>query len=205
MKSEFTFFTKQAVVSFLANHGREGTKDYEFAAALVICRLCEKRWGEDCWIGTRIKREYQNTLPAYNSQKTVTLKGIAELLKKGTDEDSPVDFVVAKRADMKKAQGMIFQVKRFGIGRDKKDTDALVSYINSLAKKYAKADANLLVCLDDHVSVDITEFYKKFDMSNFPFNRLLFNWFSSNEAFLQDVYPKGERETFKISELFAIN
>src|SRR3989338_7086742 len=120
MKSEFTFFSKSAVLTFLADQGRERTKDYEFAAALVICRLCEKRWGEDCWIGTRIKLEYQNTLPAYNSQKAVTLEGVAELLKKGADEDSPVDFVVAKRAGMKKAQGMIFQVKRFGIGRDKK-------------------------------------------------------------------------------------
>ena len=205
MRSEFTFFSKQAIVEFLAEHGKEGSKDYEFAAALIICRLCERRWDEDCWIGVRIQSKYHHALPAYNSQREIILDEVTQFLKKGVDEDSPVDFVVAKRADMKKAQGTVFQVKRFGIGRDANDTSVLVNYVNSLTKKYGKTDVNLLLCLDDHVSVNMETFYREFDTNLFPFNRLLFTWVSDDDVFLQDIHPKGERETFKMNELFTTN
>lgn len=202
MKSEFTFFSKQAILAFLEDQGKERTKDYEFAAALVICRLCERRWTEDCWIGIRIKPEYSKALPAYNSQREITLAEVAKFLREGNDEDSAVDFVVAKRASMQKAQGMVFQVKRFGIGRNKKDTDQLVEYVNSL--KYAKTDANLLICLDDGVNVDLDKFYSKFDVAKFPFNRLLFLWLSTDSVFLRDVHPKGDTERFLLSEIYSM-
>jgi len=202
MKSEFTFFTKSAIVEFLKNHGKEKSKDYEFAAALVIHCLCERKWGKDCWIGIRIKSKYLNALPAYNSQREITLKEVAKLLREGNDEDSPVDFVVAKRANMQKAQGMIFQVKRFGIGRDKKNTEELVNYLNSFSKKYPKNNANLLICLDDLVSVDMRKFYDEFDTTTFPFNRLLFTWLTNNTANLRDVYPKGNTERYKLTEIW---
>ena len=149
MKNETTFFTRDAILVFLGEHGKPGTKDYEFAAALIIHRFCEKQWGNDCWIGFRIKPEYSSSLPSYNSEHPVGLAEIAELFNKGLDEDSPVDFVVAKRANMQKAQGMVFQVKRFGIGRKKRDTDELISYLNSFPKRYSKTNANLLIVLDD--------------------------------------------------------
>ena len=202
MKSEYTFFSKQAILAFLAEQGRERTKDYEFAAALVICRLCERRWAEDCWIGTRVKLQYLNSLPAYNSQNEVTLAEVAELLREGNDEYGDVDFVVAKRASMQKTEGMVFQVKRFGIGRDKKNTDQLVKYVSSLL--YAKTDTNLLVCLDDGVNVDLEKFYSEFDIKEFPFNRLLFLWVSTDSVFLRDVYPKGETEQFLLSEIYSM-
>lgn len=205
MKSEFTFFTKKAVLAFLGNHGREKTKDYEFAAALIVHRLCEKQWGKDCWIGMRIKQEYSKAIPAYNSQREITLTEVAELLRKGNEEDSPVDFVVAKRANMQEAQGMVFQVKRFGIGRNKKDTDELVTYLNSFSQKYPKTDANLLICLDDWVSINMEQFYFGFDTTKFPFNKLLFTWLDNDTAYLRDVYPKGNIEKYAMAELIAIN
>jgi hypothetical protein len=201
MKSEFTFFSKQAVLAFLADQGEERTKDYEFAAALVICRLCERRWMKDCWIGIRIKQKYSKALPAYNSQREITLAEVAKFLREGNDEDSAVDFVIAKMANMQKAKGMVFQVKRFGIGRNKKDTNQLIECVNSL--KYAKTDANLLICLDDEVNVDLKKFYSKFDDAKFPFNRLLFLWVSTDSVFLRDVHPKGETERFLLSEIYS--
>lgn len=205
MKSEFVFFTKEAVLAFLGNHGRPGTKDYEFAAALIIHRFCEKQWGKDCWIGFRIRPEHSSSLPANNSQREVGLAEIAELFSKGVDEDGPVDFVIAKRASMGKAQGMVFQVKRFGMGRDKKDTDKLVVYLNSLSKKYGKTHANLLVCLDDWVKVDMEKLYAGLDTTNFPFNRIMFTWLSDNMVYLRDVYPRGDMEQYPITDLFATN
>ena len=93
MKSEFTFFTRKAVLAFLGNFGKEKSKDYEFAAALVMQRFYEGQLGTDCWIGIRIKLEYLKLLPAYNFERAITLKKVTELFQKGNDEDSFVDFV----------------------------------------------------------------------------------------------------------------
>jgi len=205
MKSEAVFFTKEAIIAFLGNHGVPGTKDYEFAAALIIHRFCEKQWGKDCWIGFRIRPEYSSSLPAYNSEHPVGLAEIAELFRKGVDEDSPVDFVVAKRANIKKAQGMVFQVKRFGIGRDKKDTEELISYLNSFSKKYGKTDANLLIILDDGVNIDVSKLQSRFDMNNFPFNRIIFSWINEGLVYIQDIYPPGNREFFPVTDLYSSN
>jgi hypothetical protein len=202
MKSEFVYFSKEAVIAFLGNHGKPETKDYEFAAALIIHRFCEKQWGNDWWIGFRIRPEYSNSLPAYNSEQQVGLEEIAKLFSKGVDEDSPVDFVIAKRANMNKAQGMVFQVKRFGIGRDKKDTDELVAYLNSFSKKYGKTDANLLICLDDWVKIDMEKLHAGLDTTNFPFNRILFTWIVEGMVHIRNVYPRGETEQYPITDLF---
>ena len=202
MKSEYIFFTKEVIIAFLGNHGRPETKDYEFAAALIIHRFCEKQWGNDCWIGFRIKPEYSSSLPAYNSERQIGLAEIVELFRKGADEDSPVDFVVAKRANIKKAQGMVFQVKRFGIGRVKKDTDALTSYLNSFPKKYSRTNANLLIMLDDGVSIDVSKLQGNLETNNFPFNRIIFSWIDGGFVYIQDIYPSGNRESFPVTDLY---
>lgn len=205
MKSEFVYFSKEAVTAFLGNHGKTGTKDYEFAAALIIHRFCERHWGKGCWIGFRIKSQYSSSLPAYNSERKIGLAEIANLFSKGMDEDSPVDFVIAKRANTNKAQGMVFQVKRFGIGRDKKDTDELVTYLNLFSKKYGKTDANLLICLDDWVKIDMEKLHAGLDTTNFPFNRILFTWIVDGMVHIKDVYPRGETEQYPITDLFTIS
>lgn len=205
MKSEPVFFTKEAILAFLGNHGKTGTKDYEFAAALIIHRFCERHWGKDCWIGFRIKSQYSSSLPAYNSERKIGLAEIAELLHGGVDEDSPVDFFVAKRASISKAQGMVFQVKRFGIGRSKKDTNELITYLNSFPKKYSKTNANLLIVLDDGVNIDVSKLHSEVDVNNFPFNRIIFSWILNGMVCIQDIYPPGNRETFPITDLFSIN
>ncbi len=205
MKSEPVFFTKEAIIAFLGNHGKPETKDYEFAAALIIHRFCEKQWGKDCWIGFRIRPEYSGSLPDYNSDRGIDLAEIAKLFHGGIDEDSPVDFFVVKRANIAKAEGMVFQVKRFGIGRAKKDTDELIIYLNSFPKKYSKTNANLLVCLDDLVNVDIKKLYAGVNITNFPFNRIIFTWILNDMVYIQDIYPPGNREAFPITDLFSIN
>ena len=202
MKNEAVYFTKEAVVEFLRNHGKTGTKDYELAAALIMHRFCEKRWGKDCWIGFRIKQQHSNSLPAYNSERKIELAEIAVLLRGGVDEDSPVDFLVVRKASNSKAQGMIFQVKRFGIGRTKKDTDELIAYLNSFKNKYSKTNANLLVSLDDGVQVDMKKLLTGLDTTNFPFNRILFTWINDDNVFIKDVFPLGDLEQYPIKELY---
>ncbi len=202
MKCEEIFFEKNAIIQFLGNHGRPQTKDYEFAAALILHHFCEKQWNEKCWIGFRIRSKHFNSLPAIGNEGVIGLEEIAKLFHGGVDEDSPVDFVVAKRVNMRKAQGMIFQVKRFGIGRKKKDTDELTVYLNSFPGKYAKTNTNLLVSLDDGVEVDIEKLLTGLNTAEFPFNRIIFMWLSSDEVFLKDVFPLGGMMRFPITNLY---
>jgi len=204
MKCEPVFFQKVAVLAFLGNQGKPKTKDYEFVAALIIHRFCEKRWGKDCWIGFRIRPELSNSLPDYNSEREIGLAEIVKFFHGGIDEDSPVDFFIAKRASLTKAQGMAFQVKRFGIGRDKKDTDEIIAYLNSFSKKYSKANTNLLVCLDDWVSIDMKKLYAGVNITNFPFNRIMFTWVSNDMAHLREVYPQGGEEKYPMTDLFTV-
>lgn len=121
------------------------------------------------------------------------------------NEDSPVDFVVARKTSINKAQGMVFQVKRFGIGRKKKDTDELISYLNSFSKKYSKTNANLLIMLDDRVSVDGPRLQSALDTNSFPFNRIIFSWLDGDLVYIQDIYPAGNRESFPVAELYSVN
>lgn len=205
MKSEFTFFTKEAVKKFLGNYGKEKTKDYEFAVALIMHRFYERIWGENFWIGFRIKSKYSNYLPDYNSKQEITLEKIADLLHKYINEDGYVDFVIAKMVDISKAQGTIFQVKQFGIGRDKKDTGELISYINSFYKKYNKADADLVIFLGDGVNVNILKLYSELKVNNFPFNKLIFSWIDNDLIYIQDIHPLGDKANFPITDLFSVN
>lgn len=202
MKSEFTFFTKEAVIAFLGNFGKEKSKDYEFAAALVMQRFYEIQLDTECWIGIRIKPKYLELLPDYNSQQKITLKEVAELFQKGNDEDSLVDFVIAEKVNIQRAQGVVFQVKRFGIGRNKKDTDELVKYLNSF--KLTKQQIALLICLDDGVAINMPNFYSKFSANSFPFNKLLFLWLDSDAAYLRDIFPPGNTSKFPLTEIISL-
>lgn len=202
MKSEFTFFTREAISAFLGNYGKEKSKDYEFAAALVMKCFYERRLGADCWIGIRIKPKYSKLLPAYNSQREITLEEVKELFQKGNDEDSLVDFVIAKKVSPQRAQGVVFQVKRFGIGRNKKDTDELVKYLNSF--KLPKQQIDLLICLDGGVTINMQDFYSKFNVNSFPFNKLLFLWLDSEAAYLRDIFPAGDTSKFSFTEIISL-
>lgn len=202
MKSEFTFFTKKAIKAFLGNYGKEKSKDYEFAAALVMQYFYERRLGADCWIGIRIKPKYSKLLPAYNSQREITLEEVKEIFQKGNDEDSFVDFVIAKKVNLQRAEGVVFQVKRFGIGRNKKDTDELIKYLNSF--KLTKQQIDLIICLDDGVDINMQNFYSKFNADNFPFNKLLFLWLDSKAVYLREVFPPGDTNKFPLTEIISL-
>jgi len=202
IKSEESYFSKKSIVEFLGNYGEPGTKDYEFAAALTLCHRCEQESGKECWVGFRIRRDHQKLLPTVGSQKTIGLAEVVSFLRGGIDEDSYVDFSVANLADMRKARGMKFQVKRFGIGRDKKDTDELIAYLTKLSSKYEKSRTKLLLCLDDFVSVDFSELYTKVDFEGLPFSGVMFFWLSNGSVYIRDVFPQGGTVVYPAIDLF---
>lgn len=196
MKNQALFFPSEAIVDFLVNHGKgAATKDYEFIVAVMLKNFCEKQWGEKCQIGFEFKPEYMAKLP--NSGMT-DMKHVVELFRKGIEENTPVDCVIAKEKikDNGKRDAATFQVKRFGIGRDREDTDELIEYINSLGDKYGKQEACLLIILDAGSEVEFLRVRDEVDISKFPFVRLMFGWMTGGRVYFGETYPAYGMEDY---------
>lgn len=200
MKNEAIYFTKKAVLSYLQDHGRPQTKDYEFAAALALHYRCEKESKGECYIGFHIRRDHRKSLPGAGSEKVLRFAEIVRLLQSGIDEDTPIDFVIANRVNMREVQGMMFQAKRFGIGRRRRDTDELIAYLKGL--RYGKSRTKLLICLDDWVSVDLDKLYADIDFASLSFGGVLFLWLSDGFVHIKDIYPQGNVLRYPITDLY---
>jgi hypothetical protein len=90
---------------------------------------------------------------------------------------------------------MTFQVKRFGLGRSKKDTEELISYLNSFPSKYSKTEENLLIVLESGTELDGNRLVKEVCTDNFPFPRIMFTGMARGKVFIGEIYPdKGYNE-----------
>lgn len=190
------FFTTEAIRDFLRGYGKgQNSKDYEFLVAVMLKNFCEKQWGEECKIGFEFKPETMRNLP---DKGTLSLPEVVKLFREGMDENTPFDCSIVKNKPNTKGviEGCPFQIKRFGIGREKADTQILIDYINSL--RYQKTQACLLVVLDGNNSDEI-EFAKikdEVDIDNFPFSRLMFGWMKDGKVSIGEVYPKYGMEEY---------
>ncbi|MEK7099150.1 MAG: hypothetical protein AAB916_01380 [Patescibacteria group bacterium] len=122
----------------------------------------------------------------------------------GIDEDTDIDCVIAKRVDIKKAAGMEFQLKRFGIGRDRRDTGELIAYLKKLSSGYPKSKVKLLVCLDDLVSISANQLYAGVNFADLPFGGVLFLWLSDDTVHIKEIHPRGCEIKYPISDLYVV-
>ncbi|MBI3046428.1 MAG: hypothetical protein HYY86_02755 [Candidatus Harrisonbacteria bacterium] len=199
------FFTKEEIKKFLEDYSIPETKDYEFVVAVIFHHyFSEKNQRNKYWIGFKIRLDYLKILPSRGSKEPRKLSEIAELFRKGIDENSIIDFIIAKEVNIKKAEVKTFQVKRFGIGRTKKDTNELIAYLKNLfMRKYGKkAKTDLVVVLDNGVNIDMKKLYAEINTVNNPFDRVLFIWFDDKMVYLSHVYPRGGIEKCPIIDIF---
>ena len=150
------YFPDYAIMEFLRSYGKgPNSKDYEFVTALVLQKFCQRQWKVPCQIGFKIKPKYSSALPA---EGMITLSDMANLFRKGIDEDNPIDVIIGKVVETPPIPGMQFQIKLFGKGQSNLGTEGLAQFINSLGKKYAKVSlTRLLIVLDMGVEVDFTK------------------------------------------------
>jgi len=196
MNSE-VFYTSEAVKDFLVKFGKgPQSKDYEFVAALMLKNFCEKQWGKKCEIGFELKPDYARQLPEIDNPN---LTKIAELFRKGIEENTPTDCIIATTG--KERKELRFQLKRFGIGRDKKDTRELTEYLNSLNWSYAKSKNALLISLDKGVEVEFPKIKEIFDTKNFPFSKLMFCWMENGLVCVGEIYPQYGMEEYRLDDM----
>ena len=199
------FFTKDEIIQFLKNDSKPETKDYEFIVAVIFHHyFFEKQSQNKYWIGFKIRLDHLKILPPRGSKELRKLQEIAELFRNGIDENSIVDFIIAKEVNIKKAEVKIFQVKRFGIRRIKKGTDELIVYLKNLfTHKYVKkTKTDLVIVLDDGVSINMEKLYAEFDIANNPFDRVWFIWFDDKMVYLKHVYPRNGTQKCPIIDIF---
>jgi hypothetical protein len=185
MKDEALSFSEEAIVDFLKKYGKGPTsKDYEFVTAIVVKRFCESQWNMNCQIGFHIKPRYASSLPATGN---IDLPTLADLLRNGIDESNPVDFVITRESNGIR-QGMPFQVKRFGLGRKKNDTDELIAYLNTFPSSFSKVDASLAIVFDG-INIDFPKLKAGIKTETFPFNRIMLLWQFDDKFCVGEIYP----------------
>ncbi|MBI5152652.1 hypothetical protein HZA39_03900 [Candidatus Peregrinibacteria bacterium] len=199
-KNEIVFYSSKAVKDFLLKFGKgPDTKDYEFFAALLLKNFCEKQWDKNCEIGFELKPKILNKIP---KSASISLEQIADIFRKGIDEASLTDCIIATEqlADGGKREGMRFQLKRFGIGRQKKDTNELIEFINSLNN--VKSEECLFVTLDKGVEVELPRVRESILSNNkFPFSRLMFGWMENGKICIGEIYTQNGMEEYNLDNL----
>ena len=199
MKRETLFFPPWVVADFLQECGKGAdTKDYEFLVALIASRFLQSQWGVDCEIGFYIKPKY--ALLTEGKSGFVNSAVLETLFRKGIDEDTPVDFVIAKNEGGKR-KGMSFQVKRFGLGRESNDTDALVGYLNSFHQKYAVTDAILMIIFDG-IDIDFIKLKANVKKDNFPFKRIMMVWQARDKVCIGEIFPQDGMNEYVLKDFF---
>ena len=169
IENHILYFSSSAVVAFLRSYNTDyKTKDYEFFSSLLINRFCEKQWEKDCMIGFPIKLDF---VRAFYTKKSASLEQINMIFRKGINQDSLIDFIIQPTS----GQEVSFQIKRFGIGKTKKDTQELIDFLNSdkITRLQKQESICLIVALDPGVSLNGKELKEKMNFEKFPFAGLI--------------------------------
>ncbi len=200
MKTELLFFPSWVIRDFLKENGKgPHTKDYEFIAALALEKFCSIQWTAICEIGFHIKPKYTHLTKGKTG--FIDMNTLTELFRKGIDENHLVDFVIAKKG--RRYQGLAFQVKRFGLGRDATDTDALADYLNSL-RNYTKTDTALVVIIDKISNeIDMKKLKSQISTNDYPFKRIMFIWQSGKTLCIGEIFPEEGINEYPIKDFIG--
>lgn len=189
---EVVIFNKNTIRDFLRTYGKGSeSKDYEFLTSIVLSTFCEEQWKERCVIGFKLKDKYSKDIPSWGS---ASIEQVRDILRKRTDEDTPVDIVIAPISKMTSnrriIKGEAFQLKRLGKNFKEKNTQSLIDYLNNIIpRKYAKTKASLFLILERGGKVDFKEIQEALDTTNYPFHRIMFLLKSGGEIRIGEIWP----------------
>ncbi len=203
LENHILYFPYSAIQKFLKTQKASyATKDYEFFSALLICAFCKYQWNKDCKIGFPITLDFARE---FSKKQNATIEEVVAIFRRGINQNSPVDFIVASDDGCSQIS---FQIKRFGIGRKKKNTQALVDFLNSskLTRLPKRHDLVLVATLDSGVNFNGSEFVKNFDFENFKFGGLIIFGEGAKDKklfFLQIIPTNKQGITFGINKLHS--
>jgi hypothetical protein len=194
MKEIAHLFSRE-VVSRLLN-SKEGTKSihFEFMAALLMQRVCEKLWNIPTMIGYYIKKEWADKL---QSEKEPSEALQMAAIDNGLEGDHPVDFIIAGA----EAGGIKFQLKRYGFGNQVVSTDDLITYLRSLKEKYSSTGADLLLGVTEFDKFDYPKLRIAITPGTIPFEGLHIIGIVADEFFIAQIFPQEGWSKYHLSEL----
>lgn len=175
---------------------RQPTKKFEFIAALVMHRVYEHQWNEPTMIGFFLT---QRAVDALHRSTDADHSLLVRTLCEGIVEDTDVDFMIVNKSESCMQE---FQLKRFGFDGD--DTpEALTTYLNSMAKKYARSRAACLVYLRhfEDIASDLASIASRVDKKTFPFSELLLIGESNRKFVVAALVPEEGFSTYDLADV----
>lgn len=196
------FFREEALLDYLRSRGRGMlTKDYEFLVSIILCRFHRKKTSTSHVVGFEIKPEHERALPKTGQ---LDINGIADILQRQIQEQTPVDVVIAAgEIDGKSKRGQPYQIKRLGARGAQLDTDVLVAFINNLHRKYAKVAARVMLILETDQLIDFTRVRNEIDMIAFPFDAVMFIAVSEGKILVGEIWPNEGYDDFEPKEFWS--
>jgi hypothetical protein len=200
-KSEILFLEEWVVIDYLRqiDDYKKNSKYIELLIGLSLIKFCERQWNAKCWIGIEIKNKYLNELPANG---LANFKQLNEIIINRANEDTPVDVSIAKMPEIKNgiSRGMHFQIKRFGVNKNKLDTRSLVEFLNNDCKKYGKCQINLIVLVESPEEIDLQLLQKSIDTDNYPFEKIILAGFSENKYInFYGIWPESSWSRYNLN------
>ncbi|MDD2625775.1 MAG: hypothetical protein PHR55_03355 [Bacilli bacterium] len=196
---EVVLFDEKGIRSFIKEYGKgPNSKDYELVVAVVLKRFCELQFGEEHCIAFKIKDKYVD-----RRKGDLAIEELFTILRKQIDEDDPMDVGIV-RGNVKNAEkkGMSFQLKRFGKDPKKDDTEALSNFINvEIPRKYQKTETSLLIILETKKQLDFDFIKKSLIVKNYPFNKIMFIWMSSEKVYIGEIWPQCGMNEYDSNDL----
>lgn len=140
---------------------------YELVTAFFVNALYTNIYKEGSIIGFPAK------LPPSHGQRLDNTQECEDFFQNSALEDTIIDFILApvETFNLKKKvhSALIFQVKRFGVKENAKDTVSLVEYIRNLKNKYPKTNTNLILVIDVSNGIDLNKVVELLKREELPF------------------------------------
>ena len=200
-------FTQEEIASIIAHTlvtGEEtsSVKFYELPHAIALCKFFELQYGKPCKISFELERPDKVTSKSSNAQELIAV------LEGRVRQGSEIDIGITFEGKMVKP----FQFKRYGFKNRNVSCQDLADTINGLKKEYGtkKLNVGLLIILQNEVRLDVDGLQDKLEMTDFPFNKVMFTHLKSienpdtedEEIFLEmgEFWPDWGCNQYKISK-----
>jgi hypothetical protein len=191
---------EQDIISSLLGSGFLLKNSFEFMAALIMSKIYQQQWRAKTYIGFYLKPEVSRTL---EKAGTATTETYVEVLQSGIQENHEIDFIISTSGEPTDS-GQQFQLKRYGLGAQEVNTQALAQYINQVKDKYSKTDATLLIALTDLSGVEYDKLKSLIQTESFPFTELLLiGMVDDSRFFVIGLLPEGGFSEYQIEDILS--
>lgn len=202
---ETFFFSANAITAFLRENKAHLEKYDEFVVGLILSRLYTQLTGvANLPIGFNVKPRYFSYSGAEEGLDLAAIKSVIDEMK---EDSSPIDIIISldqiDKIQFRSPRGVAFQIKRFRENVEGDVTDPLIQYLNhSIPRKYAKANAHLVLFFEHAKIVDLARVSENFNLTNFPFKSVKFVLVQPEYIWLGEIAPRSGMDRYPLRSLW---